>query len=81
MFKEQLANVIRSGAAHSKKAAALVVAAPLALAGQAHAAIPTEVTAAIGDVETALTTAIGMVIAAMVVVWGLKKRGTKMGWF
>jgi len=47
----------------------------------AHAEVPaaalTAITAAGGD----LTTAIAAVIAVMVAVWGLKKLGTKMGWF
>lgn len=50
-------------------------------AATANAAIPTEATTAITTAGTDLTTAIGAVIAVMVGVWGLKKLGTKMGWF
>lgn len=49
-------------------------------AGVAHAAVPAAVTTAIGEAQADLTTAIGAVIAAMVVVWGLRKLGQKMGW-
>lgn len=60
----------------------LSVLASLMLAfGTAHAAIPTEATTAITTAGTDLMTAIGSVIAVMVGVWGLKKLGTKMGWF
>ncbi|TAH12286.1 MAG: hypothetical protein EAZ11_06660 [Curvibacter sp.] len=52
----------------------------VAFAGAAHAAVPAAVTTAIGEAQADLTTAIGAVIAAMVVVWGLRKLGQKMGW-
>lgn len=46
----------------------------------AHAAVPEEVTTAVTGAKTDLLAAIGMVIAAMVAVWGLRKLGQKMGW-
>ena len=49
-------------------------------AANAHAALPTEVTTAIDTAKTDLLAAIGLVIAAMVTVWGLRKLGQKMGW-
>lgn len=49
--------------------------------GAAHAAVPAAVTTAITDAGADLLTAIGAVITAMVAVWGLKKLGSKMGWF
>ena len=52
----------------------------LASAGSAFAAVPPAATAAITEAGTDMTTAIGAVIAAMVVVWGLRKLGQKMGW-
>lgn len=63
-----------------RKFIAPVSGAALALVGSAHAAVPAAVTTAIADAETDLTAAIGAVIAAMVVVWGLRKLGQKMGW-
>lgn len=56
-------------------------AGALGLAGAAHAAVPVAVTTAITDAGADLLTAIGAVITAMVAVWGLKKLGSKMGWF
>ncbi|MDO9482961.1 MAG: major capsid protein [Hydrogenophaga sp.] len=53
----------------------------LAISNGAHAALPTEVTTSIetagGDLMTAGTT----ILAVMVGFWGLKKVGTKMGWW
>ena len=63
-----------------QKFARLAVISAAAGAGIANAAVPAAVTTAIGDAQTDLTTAIGAVIAAMVVVWGLRKLGQKMGW-
>lgn len=52
-----------------------------ATTGSAMAALPVEATAAITTAGDDLLSAIGAVIAVMVAVWGLKKLGTKMGWF
>ena len=65
----------------ARKYGAVIAATPLALVGNAYAALPAAVSTAITTAETDMTTAVGLVIAAMVVVWGLKKLGTKMGWF
>lgn len=59
---------------------AAVQAAALVLAGAAHAALPEEVTTAVTTAKTDLLAAIGMVMAAMVTVWGLRKLAAKMGW-
>lgn len=59
---------------------AVVQGAALAAAGAAHAAVPAAATAAITEAGDDMKTAIGAVIAAMVVVWGLRKLGQKMGW-
>ncbi|MDD2730113.1 major capsid protein [Malikia sp.] len=56
-------------------------AAVAAFMNAAHAALPTEVTAAITGAQTDLLAAVGAVIAAMATVWGLRKLGQKMGWF
>lgn len=46
----------------------------------AHAALPESVTTAISSAQTDLLSAVGAVIGAMAVVWGLRKLGQKMGW-
>lgn len=48
--------------------------------GSAHAALPTEVTTAVTTYQTDALAAIGMVMAAGVVIWGLMKLKSKMGW-
>ncbi|WP_114973668.1 major capsid protein [Rhodoferax ferrireducens] len=58
----------------------LVAAGVLATVGAANAALPTEAATAITTAGTDLLSAIGMVIASMVAVWGLRKLGQKMGW-
>ncbi len=52
----------------------------LATAGAAHAALPTEVTAAITEYQTDATTAIGLIMGAGVIIWGLMKLASKLGW-
>jgi hypothetical protein len=52
----------------------------LGLAVSAHAALPTEVGVSVSTAKTDLLEAIGLVMAAMVAVWGLRKLGQKMGW-
>ena len=63
------------------QARAALIALPLTIAGAAHAALPTEVNTAIDAAGDDLVAAVGLVIVAMVAFWGLKKLGTKMGWF
>jgi flagellar biogenesis protein FliO len=62
------------------KKLAVVQAAAMGLATAAHAALPAEVNTEIATAKTDMLTAIGLVIAAMVAVWALKKLGSKMGW-
>ena len=59
---------------------ALIPAFVLATSSAAHAALPTEVGTAITTYQTDATTAIGLVMAAGVVIWGLFKLASKMGW-
>ncbi len=59
---------------------AAVQAAALVASGAAHAALPAEVSTAVDTAKTDLLAAIGMVMAAMVAVWGLRKLAAKMGW-
>lgn len=58
----------------------LLAVGVLATVGGVNAAVPAAATAAITEAGTDMTTAVGAVIAAMVVVWGLRKLGQKMGW-
>lgn len=55
----------------------------LALIGvsSAYAELPTEVSTAVTEYKTDALAAIGMVLAAGVAIWGLRKLGTKLGWF
>lgn len=59
---------------------AAIPAVVLATVGTAHAALPEGIEAAITAAKADMTTAIGLVIAAMVVVWGLLKLASKLGW-
>jgi hypothetical protein len=58
----------------------LVAVGILAVVGVASATVPAAAGTAITTAGTDMLEAIGMVIAAMVAVWGLKKLGQKMGW-
>jgi len=64
-----------------KRSAALVAVPLSVMAVQAHAALPAGVTSAIEAVGTDLETAATAVLAAMVAFWGLRKLGSKMGWW
>ena len=59
---------------------AAIPAFVLATTGAAHAALPAEVSTAITGYQTDATTAIGLVMAAGVTIWGLMKLASKMGW-
>lgn len=66
-----------------KKIASRIAAASAVLAvtaGQAMAELPTEVSGAVTTYKTDATTAIGLVMGAGVVIWGLKRLGQKLGW-
>lgn len=52
----------------------------LATSGAAHAALPAGVTDAIEAAGEDMVSAIGAVIAAFIVFWGLHKLAKKMGW-
>lgn len=51
-----------------------------AVAAPAHAALDVGIGTAITAAQTDIMAALGLVIVAMVAVWGLKKLGRKMGW-
>lgn len=59
---------------------AAVPAFAMATTGYALAALPTTVATDIDAAKTDMTTAIGLVIGAMVAVWGLLKLASKLGW-
>lgn len=59
---------------------AAVPAVVLASAGAAHAALPEGVSTAITTYQTDATTAIGLIMAAGVIIWGLMKLASKLGW-
>jgi len=52
----------------------------LVAATSAHAALPTEVTTAIADTGTDMTSAITAIITAFIGFWGLNKMAGKLGW-
>ena len=59
---------------------AVLVASVLALASQAHAALPAGAEAAIAGVGTDVVQAIGLVIIAGISIYAARKLGQKMGW-
>lgn len=59
---------------------AAIPAFVVATAGAAHAALPSGVDTAITAAQTDMLAAIGLVIGAMVAVWGLLKLASKLGW-
>ena len=64
----------------TRRIAQAAAAGALVLASSAHAALPEAVGTAIDTAKTDMTTALGLIIGAMVVVWGLRKLGQKLGW-
>lgn len=62
------------------KIAAGVVLVPV-MVGNAMAALPAGVSDAVDDYKTDALAALAMILAAGVAIWGLKKLGSKMGWF
>ena len=67
--------------ARSKVTAVVAVGTVAAGAtASAHAALPAAVETAITGYSTDAGTAIGLVIGAGVVIWGLMKLGRKFGW-
>lgn len=74
-----MANTFNVARKYGAKIAALVAALTL-FTGSAHAALPEGVGAAITAAQTDMLSAIGLVIGAMVAVWGLLKLASKLGW-
>ena len=63
----------------SAKVAALVAIG--AASGSAMAALPEGVSTEITTYKTDALAAMALILAAGVAIWGLKKLGTKLGWF
>lgn len=59
---------------------AALPASALALVGQAHAALPAGAAEAIEAYETDVVAAIGLLIAAGIAIYAVRKLGSKMGW-
>ena len=59
---------------------AAIPAFVVATSGAANAALDPAVATAITAYQTDATTAIGLVMAAGVVIWGLMKLASKLGW-
>ena len=59
---------------------AAILAFVLATVGTAHAALPEAVGTAVDSAKTDMLAAVGLVIGAMVAVWGLLKLASKLGW-
>ncbi|MPS91698.1 MAG: hypothetical protein E2585_23870 [Comamonas sp.] len=64
----------------SIKLAALPVLV-LGATGSAMAALPEGVSTEISTYKTDALAAMALILAAGVAIWGLKKLGTKLGWF
>ena len=82
--------VIERGLAHVQKssvksrmtvARVLAGVAILAASASSKAALPDGVATAITAYQADMTTGIGLILAAGVVIWGLIKLGRKFGWF
>ena len=57
-----------------------LVSALVGAAASAHAALPAGAEAAITTMGTDVVSAIGMVIAAGIAIYAVRKLGSKMGW-
>ena len=57
-----------------------VPAGLLGAVASAHAALPEGVSTAIAQYQTDATTAIGLIMGAGVVIWGLMRLASKFGW-
>lgn len=67
-----------------KKTALRLAAIPAFVAattGSAMAALPEGVSTEISTYKTDALAAMALILAAGVAIWGLKKLGTKLGWF
>lgn len=74
----EVLNKVRSGWATAKVAAVVAIGTA---AGSAMAALPEGVSTEISTYKTDALAAMALILAAGVAIWGLKKLGTKLGWF
>jgi len=68
----------------SKKIATRLAAIPaviVATMGTAMAELPASVATEVGTYKTDALEALGLILAAGVAIWGLRKLGSKLGWF
>jgi len=63
-----------------KKIVYAVPALVLGFVASAHAELPKATSEAVTTYQTDATTAIGLIMGAGVVIWGLMKLGRKLGW-
>lgn len=79
----KFARIVKQNANSTLGRAVVVVGTGFAVAPAAfaQAALPTGVAAAITEAGEMLVLGATAVIVAMVAFWGVKKLGTKMGWF
>lgn len=60
---------------------AAIPALVMATAGSAMAALPAGVTTEVDTYKQDALAALALILAAGVAIWGLKKLGSKLGWF
>lgn len=60
---------------------AAIPAVILATTGSAFAELPAAVSTEIATYKTDALAALALILAAGVAIWGLKKLGSKLGWF
>lgn len=78
MFQKLKQTVVRSRAFQATVVASTAITAP---AVYAQAALPAGVQTAITDAGDVLVLGATAVIIAMVAFWGMRKLGSKMGWW
>lgn len=76
----QVLNKVRSFIPSASAKVAAVLAIGTAAVSSAHAELPAAVSTAITGYQTDATTAIGLIMGAGVVIWGLMRLKSKMGW-
>ena len=77
---ERARSAVNSAKGWADAKVATVVGLAMAGATSAHAELPAAVGTAITAAQTDMLAAIGLVIGAMVAVWGLLKLASKLGW-
>ena len=65
---------------NAKIALATISAIAVTATTSVYAALPANIATDVAEAKVDMLSAIGMVIGAMVAVWGLKKLAQKLGW-